>query len=245
MRGVLPYTGVLAPKRMKIALHVVVIAILVFGWGHMLQARSAAAVVLKQADAASNIGQFESSDRLRKEADQQESQAAFTGILLAFLTSGYVGLVFVAYILPVMANKVTHAMFESGESVEPDAMHDARVLVAQGKYAEAVEAFRLAAGKEEGNRVPWLEMAKLQREQLDDSLGATATLREALEDHTWNEDDAGFLLFRLAELYAEALDDEEAAAEVLGQLIEQFPNTRHSANARHRLQQWGRGLAPT
>ena len=230
---------------MKIALHLVLLVILTFAWGHFLQLRSQIAETLGNAEAASMVGNFETSDRLAKVADAQEGRMALTGIMLAFLSAGYVGIVFVAYLLPVLANKITHAMFESGEFVEPDAMRHARALVAQGNYTAAVEAFRRVAAKEEGNRLPWLEIARLQREHLDDSRGAAATLREALEGHQWSEDDAGFLMFRLADIYADAFNDEDAAAEILAQLIQNFPQTRHSANARHRLQQWGRALAST
>jgi hypothetical protein len=228
---------------MKIALHLVLLVILAFGWGHFLQSRSQMAQTVELAQAASIVGDFDSSDRLANAAEAQEGRMVLTGILLAFLSAGYVGIVFVAYLLPVLANKLTYAMFESGESGGPDALRHARALVAQGNYADAVEAFRRVAATEEGNRLPWLEIARLQREHLDDSLGAAATLREALEGHPWGEDDAGFLMFRLADLYADAFHDQDAAAEILAQLIQNFPQTRHSANARHRLQQWGRGFA--
>jgi TolA-binding protein len=164
-------------------------------------------------------------------------------VLLAFLSAGYAGIGFVAYVLPWMANTFTAGLYGSGEAAEADPLRAARALVAQGNYAAAVEAFRQAAGGLEGNRIAWLEMVRLQREHLEDNAGAAATLREALEGHAWSEEDGGFLMFRLAEIYAEGLQDEDAAAEILVQLIGQFPETRHGANARHRLQQWGRMAA--
>jgi len=230
---------------MKTALHAILLVVLLAGWVHFVQSRGEAAAMVGRADAAAMVGQFESSDVIRKAADEKESLTVFTGVLLAFLSAGFVGIAFVAYVLPAMANKFTHALYESGASVEADPMRDARALVAQGNYAAALEAFRQAAGKLEGNRIPWIEMVKLQREHLDDPLGAAATLREALEGHAWSEEDGGFLMFRLADVYADGLQDQETAAGVLLQLTEQFPQTRHSANARHRLQQWGREIAAT
>jgi tetratricopeptide (TPR) repeat protein len=227
----------------KIFLNVIAIVVLAAGWGHFFIDRGAAAEMQREADAASLVADFVTVDAKHKASDELESRAVFTGILLAFLSAGYVGILFVAYILPALANKFTHAVYDSGELVEHDAMRDARSLIAQGDYAGAVEAFREATLSDPGNRVPWVEIAKLQREQLDDSEGAVATLREALENHPWGEDDSGFLLFRLADVYADGLGDFDGAAEILGQLIEQFPETRHSANARHRLQEWGRGVA--
>ena len=34
-------------------------------------------------------------------------------------------------------------------------------------------------------------------------------------------------------------EDRMSAAQILAQVIDQFPETRHSANARHRLHEWG------
>ena len=53
---------------------------------------------------------------------------------MSFLTAGYIGVLFVVYLLPTIAHKFTHAVYDSGEMVENDPMHDARALVAQGDY---------------------------------------------------------------------------------------------------------------
>jgi TolA-binding protein len=46
-------------------------------------------------------------------------------------------------------------------------------------------------------------------------------------------------MFRLAEIYDANLEDRMSAASILQQVIEQFPESRHSANARHKLREWG------
>jgi tetratricopeptide (TPR) repeat protein len=227
----------------KIFLNLVAIVILGLGWAHFVKARSTASDLLESADKAAEVADFETADRNRKQARHLDGQATFTGILLAFLSTGYVGILVVTYVLPVLANKLTHAVYDSGELLATDPMREAHALLAQGEYAAAVEAFRAAAASDAGNRLPWIEMAKIQREHLKDSREAIATLREALENHEWAENDAGFMLFRLAELYLEDLGDEDAAVAMMHQVIEQFPETRHSANARHRLHEWGRDVA--
>lgn len=168
----------------------------------------------------------------------KEGTKIFHGILLSFLSAGLVGIAFVLDILPMLAHKATHAIYDSGEMVERDVMHDARSLLAQGEYGLAVEAFREAAAAEPDNRFPWVEMAKIQRENLHDAPAAVATLRAALEAHEWPVDDAAFFMFRLVELYDEALADRPAGIGILEQIIEIFPETRHSANARHKLGEW-------
>lgn len=176
---------------------------------------------------------------MKREEVNTQGESVFNGMLMTFLTAGYVGVVFVVYLLPTLAHKATHAIYDSGEMVETDVMHDARALVAQGDYPGAIEAFRVAAKADPTNRLPWVEIVKIQRENLEDPDGAIETLRHVLEHQVWPERDAAYLLFRLAELYDEDKEDRLSAAAILQQVMAQFPETRHSANARHRLHEWG------
>lgn len=185
------------------------------------------------------VEELETVPMMRDKIENMEGSNSLTGILLAFLTAGLVGVVFVIDILPTIAHKFTHAVYDSAEEVEEDVMHDARSKLAQGDYEGAIAAFRDAAAQDNMNRLPWVEIAKIQREQLHDPRAAVATLREAIEGQEWQENDAAFLMFRLAEIYQSDLHDHAAARATMEQVIEQFPETRHSANARHKLQEWG------
>lgn len=177
--------------------------------------------------------------QLKTEVEAAEGEKTFTGILLAFMTAGLVGIVFVIHVLPMLAHRVTHAVYDSGEMVEKDPMHDARSKVAQGDWDGAIEAFRQAAAADPLNRLPYVEIAKIQLEQLEDPAAAAKTLREAIEGQEWQENDAAYLMFRLAEIYDTNLEDRNSAGTIMQQVIEQFPETRHSANARHKLREWG------
>ena len=94
-------------------------------------------------------------------------------------------------------------------------------------------------GKEAGNRLPYVEISKIQRDYHKDPHAAIATLREAVEGQEWQVNDAAYLMFRLAEVYDESLGDRTSAAAIMQQVADQFPETRHSANARHKLHEWG------
>ena len=168
-----------------------------------------------------------------------EGQRVFSGILLSFLSAGLVGIVFVTEVLPIFAQKITHAVYDSGEEVEQDAFHDARVLMAQGEWEAAIESFKEATEGDPLNRMPYVEIAKIQKFHLEDPMAAIMTLREAIEGQEWEEKDAAFLLFRLAELYDDDAEDRESAVAIMEQVMEQFPETRHSANARTKLHEWG------
>jgi tetratricopeptide (TPR) repeat protein len=172
-------------------------------------------------------------------ADDKDSISTFTGILYTFLSAGYIGIVFVAYILPLLAHRATHTIYDSGEILQKDNMSLARSKLAQGDYEGAMLAFREAAVGDPDNRIPWVEIIKIQREFLHDPAAAIATIREILEVNAWHENDAAYFLFRLAELYDTDMGDRESAVAIMEQVLEQFPETRHSANARHKLHEWG------
>lgn len=177
--------------------------------------------------------------KLKTQMHSLEVQRTFNGILLTFLSAGLIGIVFVTEVLPILAQKMTHAVYDSGEEVEQDAFHDARVLMAQGEWEGAIEAFKIAATQDPLNRMPYVEIAKIQKVYLEDPAAAITTLREAIEGQEWQENDAAFLMFRLAELYDEDGGDRESAVAIMEQVMEQFPGSRHSANARTKLHEWG------
>ena len=174
---------------------------------------------------------------IQSEIQSLEGEKTFNGILLTFLSAGLVGVLFVVFVLPAWAQRVTHAVYDSAEEVEETAMHEARSLIAQGDYEGAIEAFKRAAAESPLDRVPWVEISKIQKQQFHDTPAAIQTLRAAVEGQEWEINDAAFFLFRLAELYDE-VGNRDTAVIMLRQVIEQFPDTRHSANARHKLHEW-------
>ncbi len=175
---------------------------------------------------------------LKTELQSMEGEKTFNGILLTFLTSGLVGIFVVVYLLPFFAQRITHAVYDSGEKVEKDVMRDGRSLMAQGDYEGAIRAFKEAAAADPLNRVPWVEIAKIQKTHLGDAAAAILTIHHALESQEWELNDAAYFLFRLAELYDEMKGDRATAVSILNQVVDQFPGTRHSSNASHKLREW-------
>ncbi len=228
---------------MKWLFYLVLAAMIAGGW--MVYSKSGEETKALQArvDVLENAGLDENDElpKLKSTIDTKSNEKLFSGILLAFLTAGLVGMVVVVDLLPMLAHKATHSVYDSGEKVDndADAMHAARSKVAQGDYEGAIESFREAAKADPLNRLPWVEIAKIQREQLEDPAAAIQTIRYALESQEWEVNNAAYFLFRLAELYDEDAGDRTSAATMLNQVIEQFPETRHSANARHKLHEWG------
>lgn len=183
----------------------------------------------------------EEDERLKaiiKDVDTRMSTLAITAFVLTLLSAGYIGVWFVTTVLPAIAQRATDIAYGSGEKLEADAMRDAHVHVAKGEYVDAIEDFIAATQQDPLNRQAWREIGKLQMEKLAEPLAAVSNYRKALKQEGWMPDDQAFLLFRLSEACVAAGQKDEAA-KCMRDVIEQFPETRHSANARHQLQEWG------
>ena len=60
-----------------------------------------------------------------------------------------------------------------------------------------------------------------------------------LEGQEWQVNDAAYFMFRLAELYDQEMGERDIAVSIMRQVVDQFPQTRHSANAKTKLHEWG------
>lgn len=172
-------------------------------------------------------------------ADPDDDSRAVSQLPALMLAGVYIGILFVLYILPAITDKATSAVLDSNEIVEADPLHDARAAYARGDYEEAINVYRSVTDSDPYNRLPWVEISKIQHDNLEDPATALETLRTALESHEWPVNDAAFFMGRIAEIYKDDLEDQDACIAILQQMIELFPETRHSANATHRLRELG------
>ena len=174
-----------------------------------------------------------------------EDPAKLASQLPALLLAGlYFGFIFVVYVLPKITGRATTAVFASGETTARDPMYKAQAAVARGDYIEAIGLYRAIALDEPENRLPWVEIAKIQLDKLEDPEIAINTLQTALEDNEWPADDAAFFMSRIAEIRLDELDDKETCIAILDQIVETFPNSQYSASATHRLNEIERAQEP-
>jgi tetratricopeptide (TPR) repeat protein len=126
-------------------------------------------------------------------------------------------------------------MFSSVETIRPDEGMRAAAKLAQGDYEGAIAEHEknLEANPEQTH--PAVEIARICTSKLQDPHRALSVLLQHLASREWPEDDAAFLRFRIADVHLEPLHDFDGARRQLEQVIADFPNTRHSANAQHRL----------
>jgi len=230
---------------MKFFLHILCIVVIGFGWvkysqKHLSDEQIEEKLVSYEQELADEDDP-EAEDKVLKLEQKLKSDSdelVFGGVLLSVLTAGYVGILFVMHILPMLAHRATQSVYDSTEEVEADAMSEARSKVAQGDYDGAIKAFHEGTRQNPMNRIPFVEIAKIQLLHKHDPDAAIATLTQAIEGREWEENDAAFLMFRLAEIYHDNKKDSMAATAVMQQVIDQFPSTRHSANATHKMQEW-------
>lgn len=173
----------------------------------------------------------------------EQKGGSFSGMVKVgvpmLMTVIYGGVLTVLYILPMFVDKLGEEIMGSSAEVEDDPRVEARAAVAAGDYSEAIQVYRREWLKNREDRYPVVEIAKLQRVELKSPVVAVSTLEEALEDHEWAAEDGAFLMFRIAEIYEEDLDDREALIVTLKKVVETLDGTRHSANAAHRLRELG------
>ncbi len=168
------------------------------------------------------------------------NEATFSRLFSTIFAGFYIGVIGVFYFLPALSHKISQSMFsDSNQKSDQDLYNKARAFMAAGEYERAVVAYRRALIKDPSNRVGWTDLAKLYAERLEQPQLAAACLREACDEHKWEEEDAAFLLFRLSEWQLDDCNDKQAGAATLTEIIEKFPGTRHSANAVQQLRQLG------
>ncbi len=158
-----------------------------------------------------------------------------TKFVATFFIAIGLGLFVVLVLLPSLADKIGAFFFSAPEQIKPDPLIKAAAKVSQGDYEGAIKAYRAIASEEPENRFPVFEIAKIQQEYLNDVDAAIETFEDSLENTDWAENDAAAILFRLQQIYLESKQDEEHAKALLQTVIDRFPETRHSANAHHRL----------
>ncbi|MFL2451802.1 MAG: tetratricopeptide repeat protein [Verrucomicrobiales bacterium] len=158
-----------------------------------------------------------------------------TKFVVTFFVAVSLGLFVVLVILPILGDRIGAFFFSAPEAMEADATAKAAAKVSQGDYEGAIKAYQAIAEDEPENRFPIFEIAKIQHEHLRDIDASIKTFEESLESREWPENDAAAIIFRLQQIYLEDKQDEEHSKHLLEMVIEKFPETRHSANAHHRL----------
>lgn len=144
------------------------------------------------------------------------------------------GIYTVMVILPKFGDAVGEVMYSSGEEVVADEKMKAAAKMAQGDYEGAIHEYKKMAEDKPDDPFPIAEIAKIQADKLEEPGAAVTFLQGNLEAREWTEENAAFLMFRIADIHVKQRDF-EAAKDILEQVVGNFPGTRHSANAKHKI----------
>ena len=174
-----------------------------------------------------------------EQVDQSRVVMLFGGLVLTGLVAGGV---LVVLFLPVFGEWVGNFFFNPNERAEDTPHAAALAAIARGDYEQAVAEYRRCVERDGNDTHAISEMARLYCDELGDPASAESVLEEALAKD-WEHEEAVFLSSRLADVYWKYQHDARRARELLRQVVETFPNTKHSANALHRLREIERELA--
>ena len=150
----------------------------------------------------------------------------FIGVALAPDIAGFAAKLFIGGI-----------MGETGKFQRPPQMYGpARTLVAQGKYAEAIEEFRQILKEFPGDVEAQSDIAGIYFEKLKDYPRALEELN-VLIGLDLDAPTRATTLMRLADLYEEHFNTPRYAANCLGEIVEKYPDSRFAPAAAERLAQ--------
>lgn len=144
------------------------------------------------------------------------------------------GIFVVMVVLPKLGDAVGTVMYSSGEEVTADEKMKAAAKMAQGDYEGAIAEYGKMFHEKPDDPFPLSEIAKIHADKLENPAAAVTFLQGHLEAREWTEEHAAFIMFRIADIHMKQ-GEFEAAKDILEQVVGNFPGTRHSANAKHRI----------
>lgn len=194
--------------------------------------------IKEAAKEASENGQSDPWAEVKLGEDRQNVAEGMVKVGIPLLvTVIYGGILSILYVLPVLVDKVSEEMMGSTAEVDDDPLDEARAAVTEGEYADAIAVYRRYLLENPESRHSLVEIAKIQRDHLNSPAGAISTLEQGLDEYEWPEDDAAFLMFRIAEISEEDLADKDQVIAVMKRVIRELKGTRHAGNAAHKLRE--------
>jgi tetratricopeptide (TPR) repeat protein len=182
--------------------------------------------------------QAQEQQKLGEEADHTITILLFGGVILVGVIAGAV---FALMVIPAIGDAVGSFFYSPNQQVEKDPHADALAKMAAGDYEGAAEEYVNVWKDNPSDIHAASEAARIYCERLGQHDRARDLLEEAVEQELPAEEGA-FLGSRLVDIYWGYDHDAIRAREILIQIAESLPDTRHAANAQHRLLEIERAL---
>ncbi|MEM8954684.1 MAG: hypothetical protein AAGD22_11075 [Verrucomicrobiota bacterium] len=193
-------------------------------------------VVVDDNDAVNGIVSFDD------EGGNVEEAADLLGTkLILFIVGGVaLGVILLMYVIPALAGAASNFAYSAPEKTGNELGAAAVAKLAQGDLQGAIDEYKKLIEENPTDRFPVVEAAKIYVERMGDIDGGVAFLEETLNDKDWPIDDAAFLMFRIVDIETNHRHDIPRAKELLTLITQEFENTRHAANAQHKLNELDR-----
>ena len=163
----------------------------------------------------------------------RNSMTLFIYILIICITGG---IVLLKWGIPALGDRVAESFYSAPEKAEQSTTQKAMSLVAQGEYHKALAAFGKILEETPADRFAVMESAKIYQDKLGDTDAAVEVLEKAVAGE-WPADDKCFFLVRLADIHATQRCDFARSRQILEQLVRDYPESNHAANAHHKLRE--------
>lgn len=114
----------------------------------------------------------------------------------------------------------------SGRTTPHKAEHSqAQSLAVRGAYSEAADAYELSILEHPKDPEPYIQLARLHRDRLDDMERAVRWFRKALRDSDLSSGKEILVLREIVDIYTHRLDEPARAGPYLAQIAEKYPET--------------------
>lgn len=175
----------------------------------------------------------------QEEVDATRVVTLFASMLLVALVAGGF---FVVSFLPEIGEGIGNLFFNPNEPLPANPHGKALAAVARGDYLGAIHEYEEVFEKDPTDTLALSEITHLYCDKLHDPAPAAALLEKAL-GREWLAEDAAFLTSRLVDVYWHHQGDLSRARELLLEVMDLLPGTKHAANAQHRLHEIERQVA--
>jgi len=175
---------------------------------------------------------------LKEEGDKTAIFMYFFGVLAVALVTG---VVIAISVVPAIGEWIGGFFYNPGEKMERDPHTVAQAKVAQGDYEGAIESYLAIYEENPHDTLAVSEMAHIYCDRLASPESAASVLEQAL-DTDLPPEEAASLSSRLVDVYWKYQHDAENAKALLMQIAETLPDTKHAANAIHRIHEIDRAV---
>jgi len=154
-----------------------------------------------------------------------------------------IGIMVATSLLPVLGDLVGGYFYNPATEVEKNPHQKALAKMANGEFQEAAVEYNRVLEKNPTDTLAISEIVRIYCDKLHQPEPAAALLEQSLAQEHWTNDQVAFLGERLVDVYWLHEHDATRARAILLQLAELMPETKHAANALHRLHEIDRAAA--